>query len=363
MFKNIPVIDVHGHISTPPHFRAHAYNLVALRTPGEGAVPIPEAAMKQAVERHLGMMDKRNIDVQLISPRPVGMMHWERAFLVEPWTRTTNEVIAQQCHMHPKRFIGVAQLPQTPELNIESCVTELAHCVTALGFVGAILNPDPGGDRKAPGLHSEEWYPIYEKAEQLDATLVVHPSLTRDPRLELIPHAYQYNNMTEETLATMLLERGRVFERFPKLRIVVCHCGGCPRRILDVGDPFDAMKPHGDDNICAPSGDQAGGQVGASNKEIRARADLSNNLFFDTCAYDPWFLAAAIHQRGPKQMVFGTEAPGAGSAALNPATGKPVDDVLATMQTFDFLDDQERIGILHHNPRRVFPLIEKLGLF
>ena len=118
MFKGKKVIDVHGHISTPPHFRAHAYNLIALRTPGEGDVQIPEAAMKQALDRHLRMLDERRIDVQLISPRPVAMMHWERPFLVEAWTRTTNEVIAQQCRMHPTRFVGVAQLPQTPELNI-----------------------------------------------------------------------------------------------------------------------------------------------------------------------------------------------------------------------------------------------------
>lgn len=364
MYKGKPVIDVHGHISTPPHFRAHAYNLLALRTPGEGDVPIPEPAMKQALERHLRMMDERNIDVQLISPRPVGMMHWERPFIVEAWTRTTNDVIHQQCKLHPRRFVGVGQLPQSPDLNIRACVEELKHCVRELGFVGAILNPDPGGDRRAPGLNAEEWFPIYATAEDLDATLIVHPSLTRDPRLEIIPHAYQYNNMTEETLATMLLERGKVFERFPKLRIVVCHCGGGLRRILDIGDTFDATKPtDAAGNLCDASGELAGGQVGGTNKEVLARADLSGNLFFDTCAYDPWFLSAAIRQRGPARMVFGTEAPGAGSATRNPQTGRPADDVLATLNMLEFLSDQDKFAMIHDNPRRVFPLIEKLGLF
>ena len=31
MYKGKKVIDIHGHISTPPHFRAAAYNLIALR--------------------------------------------------------------------------------------------------------------------------------------------------------------------------------------------------------------------------------------------------------------------------------------------------------------------------------------------
>ena len=162
----------------------------------------------------------------------------------------------------------------------------------------------------------------------------------------------------------MLLERGGVFERFPNLRIVVCHCGGCLRRIIEAGDVFDATKPITDKgNVCEPSGEAAGGQVGASNKEIPERLDLSRNLFFDTCAYDPWFLSAAIRQRGPKQMVFGTEAPGAGSATRNPQTGKPADDVLATLNSLEFLTEAETLAMVHHNPRRVFPLIEKLGLF
>jgi predicted TIM-barrel fold metal-dependent hydrolase len=320
MYKGKTVIDVHGHMSTPPHFRAHAYNLIALRTPGEGAAEIPEAAMKAALDRHLRLLDERNVDVQLISPRPVAMMHWERPFLVEAWTTTTNDVIAQQCALHPKRFVGVAQLPQTPDLNIRACVAELERCIEKLGFVGALLNPDPGGDRRAPGLDSSEWFPLYECAQALKATLVVHPSLSRDPRIERIPHSYQYNNLTEETLATLLLEYSDVFQRFPNLKVVVCHCGGSPRRLLEKGDVLDATNP--------------------------------------SRAYDPWYLAAAIRQRGANRMVFGTESPGAGTAVLNPMTGKAADDILATLSQFDFLSDEDRIDIVHNNPARVFPLLE-----
>jgi predicted TIM-barrel fold metal-dependent hydrolase len=342
MFKGKSVIDVHGHISTPPHFRANA--------------------MKQALDRHLRLLDERNIDVQLISPRPVAMLHWERPFLVEAWTKITNKVIAEQCKLFPKRFVGVGQLPQSPELNIAACVTELTRCVKELNFVGAILNPDPGGDRKAPGMDSEAWFPLYERAEELQATLVVHPSISRDPRLERIPHSYQYNNMTEETLATLLLENGDVFAKFPKLRILICHCGGCLRRLMEEGDLVDAANPsRGPDNLIGASGEHAGGQVGSMNLAATATAtrDLSDNLFFDTCAYDPWFLGTSIRQRGPYRMAFGTEAPGSGSAILNPQTGRPSDDLLATIDSFSFLSEQQKLEIVHHNPLRMFPLLAK----
>ena len=87
---------------------------------------------------------------------------------------------------------------------------------------------------------------------------------------------------------------------------------------------------------------------------------MSENLFFDTCAYDPYFLSAAIRQRGVNRMVFGTEAPGSGSAAFNPQTGKAADHVVAIIDKFDFLTAQQKTEIFHDNPLRVFPLLKKV---
>ena len=238
-----------------------------------------------------------------------------------------------------------------------------AACAS-IGFVGAILNPDPGGDRKSPGLNAEHWFPLYERAEALDATLIVHPSITRDPRLDGVYNAYQYNNLTEETLATLLLEQGNVFARFPRLRIVVCHCGGAPRRLVEAGSVMDATQAsRGADNVFCDSGEFAGGQFGMQVQRARAaKADLRGNLFFDTCAYDPFVLAAALRQRGVDRMVFGTEVPGSGSHLRNPQTGKPADDVLALLERLDFITDEERCRIVYDNPRRVFPKLIERGL-
>jgi predicted TIM-barrel fold metal-dependent hydrolase len=363
MYKSHVVIDTHGHISTPPQFRAYAYNLIVLRNAREPLV-IADDAMRPALERHLRLLDAQGIDLQLLSPRPVAMMHWERQFLVDQWTRVTNDLIARQCKLHPDRFQGVAQLPQTLGCDMVRCADELERCATEHGFVGAILNPDPGGDRGSPGVNDPYWYPLYERAEKLDMTLVVHPSMTRDPRLDGIPNAYQYNNLTEETLATLLLEKSAVFERFPRLRIVVCHCGGAPRRMLEFGTPLDHTNPsRAADNMVGDSGEVAGGQVGSLfRKEKRPPPNLDANLYFDTCAYDPHFLAASIKQRGTHRMILGTEVPGSGSDLLNPLTGKGSDNVLALLDSFEFLTDAAKIDIVHHNPLKVFPRIERTKL-
>ncbi|MEO6376509.1 MAG: amidohydrolase family protein, partial [Caulobacteraceae bacterium] len=230
--------------------------------------------------------------------------------------------------------------------------------------VGAIVNPDPGADRQSPGLNARYWDPLYQRAQDLDTTLIVHPSLTKDTRLDGIPNAYQYNNLTEETLATLLLEKGDVFDRFPRLRIVVCHCGGAPRRMLEYGIPLDCTNPsRGPDNMVGDSGEVAGGQVGSLfRKEKKPPRNLDANLYFDTCAYDPHFLTAALKQRGVHRMVFGTEVPGSGSDLLNPVTGMGSDNVLALIDSFDFLTEQAKLDIVHHNPLKVFPRIDRSHL-
>lgn len=351
MYNGAKVIDVHGHMSTPPHFRAFGLQLISQRS-GKAKLEITPEQMKGALDRHFGAMDARGIDVQLVSPRPIAMLHWEANFLQQRWARITNDVIHQQCQMHPDRLAGVAQLPQSRESDTSNCVAEFERCVKDLGFVGALVNPDPGADRQTPGMNDPYWFPLYEKAQALQATLLIHPSISRDPRIEILDHNYQYNNLTEEALATLLLEQSDVFERFPELRIVVAHCGGALRRMLPKGTRRASES--------TTQGSQFGMAVQQEGGAGGAERDLSRNLFFDTCAYDKYFLGAAIQQRGVDRMVFGTEAPGTGSGPINPDTGKPSDDLIPVLEGMDFLTDHDRVKIVHENPKKVYPLL-KIG--
>jgi predicted TIM-barrel fold metal-dependent hydrolase len=336
MHNGRTVIDIHGHLSTPPQVEAFGFNLIIGTPNAFSPLKLPDDLLETAQAAHLWVLDERSIDLQFLSPRPFAMLHWERPLIVEHWTRTTNDLIHQACRLHPDRFRGIAQLPQQTEVDTGNCIAELERCVNELGFVGAIITPDPGGERRTPKLDDEYWFPLYERAEELGCTLIVHGSAPRSDRR--IIHGYdltgdpqmdrQFNFLAEETLATLVLERGTVFERFPSLRMVVVHCGGAPSRFVP------------------GTGRQA------------ARIDVSENLFFDTCAYDPWFLTAALKQRGAARMLFGTEAPGAGSTAVNPETGRPSDDLVPVIDALDFLSAGEKAGIFHDNVKRVFPLLK-----
>jgi len=347
MYDGQRVIDVHGHMSTPPHFRAFAYNMIALRST-EGSPNISDQLMQTALDRHLRIMDERNIDVQMISPRPVAMMHWETKPLVKRWTEVTNDVIYQQTKMHSDRYVGVAQLPQHQSVDTNNCLVELDRCVQEMNFVGALVNPDPGADRLTPGMDQDYWFPLYKRAAELQVPLIVHPAITRDPRLENIPHSYQYNNLTEESLAKLLLEHSDVFERFPSLTIIICHCGGALSRWV----------LHG-----TPSGEAGGGSVDISRAQSSGGEDVverlrPNNLYYDSCAYNGEFLATAIKEHGVDRMVFGTEAPGSGTAIMNPDTGKPSDDLIPVIEAMEFLSTDDKRKILRDNAIKLFPRLK-----
>jgi predicted TIM-barrel fold metal-dependent hydrolase len=351
MYNGEKIIDIHGHHSTPPHFRAFAYNMIALRMTS-GGLQLPEGPMIEAQERHLKMMDDRQIDVQFISARPVAMMHWEQPLIQALWAKTTNDVIAQTVKMHPDRFAGVAQLPQVGidfEKSTAHLVPEFERAVNELGFIGGTLNPDPGADRRAPGVNDPYWFPLYEASINLKAPLTVHASISHDPRITILPHNYQYNFLTEEALATELFEQSDVFTRYPELKIIVCHCGGALSRFIPRAES---------------SGVQGGGSAGISlgnttNDYGAIQNDGKNNLFFDTCAYDPGYLALAFAQRGVSQMMFGTEAPGSGTGVLNPATGNPSDDLVPVIDGFDFLSEADKKSIFREKALEIFPLYKE----
>ena len=326
MYNGQTVVDVHGHMTTPAGFRQFLAEIVSQNTPGR-KLEVTDEQLENAQQRHLKFMDDRNVDVQLIGPRPIAMWHWMRPFLQEFWAETTNNVIARIVKLHPDRFRGMAQLPQCSiSKDTRNCLPEFERCVKELGFVGAYLNPDPGGDKQTPGVHEEYWFPLYEQAVELDVPLMIHPSVTYDRRLEIIPANYQMNNYIEEFIAMQLLTHSKVFAIFPKLKITICHCGGGLNRFI----PTDKHVGQG---------------------------DFSKNLFYDCCVYDVHYLEAAIKQRGVDQILFGTESPGSGGA-IRPETGMPSDDLIPVIDGINFLSTEDKLKIFQTNPLKVFTKVK-----
>jgi predicted TIM-barrel fold metal-dependent hydrolase len=343
MYNGVKVLDMHGHVSSPEATSNYLMLMMAANTAFPSPLPtggVPAAGGRtsaglspddfmKASQRHVDYMDERTIDVQIIGPRPFRVMGFMEDHLIPNWARFVNDCIKIQCDQFPDRFLGAAQLPQNSNApDTKHVLPELERCVNELGFIATYASPDPGGRRTTPGMWEAYWFPLYEKCQELKLPIIVHGTNALDKRFRVVPHNYQLGFYTEQYLATQFLGHSDVFQRYPELKIIICHCGGGL-------DRFHKSDPH------------------------LPQKDLSKNLYFDTCAYDPIFLEAAIRQRGARRMLFGSEAPGSGRHT-NPETGLSGDNLVPVIGGYSFISEADKLYIFNDGPREVFPAFTRL---
>jgi len=329
------VLDIHGHVSAPAGNGSQLLaGMLASNTPTrvdplKNDVPnlnMNEQTWANSVKRHTDQMDDHEIDAQLIGPRPFLMLGWMQKHLLPSWCHFINHMVAKQVQIRPDRFVGAATLPQDPDApDLSGVLGELDYCVNDLGFKAVYISPDPSGDRRSPGVNTKYWDPVYERCERLALPIIVHGTNCLDARIGIIPQNYQVGFLYEQFLATQLYMHGDAFERFPGLKVLVCHCGGALDRFIKT-DPHLGQK------------------------------DRSANLFFDTNALDLDYLEAAIKQRTPKQTAFGTETPGSGSAK-RPETGRQGDDLVPYIGAFPFLSEDDKRLIFQDNSTKLCPAL------
>ena len=226
MYNGVKVLDVHAHVSVPQGANATLVSLLGSNTANKDTVlkagkglpanyRISDDDFRAAAQSHVDYIDERNIDVQIIGPRPLNQIAWMQDHLQESWCREVNEMIYQQCMYHPDRFIGASMLPLISEYpDTSNVLPELRRCIDEYGFTATYVTPDPGGARTTPGMHEAYWYPLYEECEGRNIPIIVHASNVLDRRLRIIPQNYQMAFYVEQFFATQLLGHGDVFDRY-----------------------------------------------------------------------------------------------------------------------------------------------------
>jgi len=355
VFKGTKVLDVHGHVSAPAAarnwimggFSSGYVGPSPFRGGGGGGGgeggpmgraggpnPLGDEAFMTENKRHADYMTERNIDVQVIGPRPFTMMGWMPRNLYTRWCEFTNDTTKKQVDNFPDRFLGASMLPQIAEAaDTSNCVPELEKNIKEYGFVATYLSPDPDGRHNSPGLNSTYFDNIYAVCQQNNIPVFIHGTNCLDPRIGHIPANYQVGFVVETFLASRILAYGDQFKRFPGLRICIAHGGGALDRF-----------------------------VTSSNHRIPRGADVKNNLYFDTCTYDQDYLALNIKQWGVDNICFGTEAPGSGGAVRQESdhpskagVGTTSDNLLPVIDALDFLSEADKVKIINGNPAKVFP--------
>lgn len=166
-------------------------------------------------------MDGSGIDIQVVSLASPGVQ------IFDPATATSlsqrfNDELAEGIARHPSRFVGLAAFSP---LDPKNAAKELERAVRKLGLRGGILNSHTLGTY----LDDEQYWEIFEAAEALDVPIYLHPQTPPaamiEPFLRRGLDAAVYGFACETGLHALRLLVAGLFDRFPKLQIVLGHCG------------------------------------------------------------------------------------------------------------------------------------------
>jgi len=179
------------------------------------------ARIQDLGERRLSDMDATGIDMQLLMLTAPGVQVFEKNIAVD-LARSTNDQLAQTIKAHPTRFCGLAAIaPQDPE----SAAKEMERAVHHVGLKGALINSPTQGEY----LDDEKFWAIFEAAEALDVPIYIHPNSPSpqmvEPYLSRCLDAAICGFAAETSLHVLRLIVSGVFDRFPKLKIVLGHLG------------------------------------------------------------------------------------------------------------------------------------------
>ena len=165
-------------------------------------------------------MDASGIDHQILSLTSPGVQVFQRDIAVS-LARDSNDFLHDAIRRHPTRFSGLAAIaPQAPELAAQ----ELERCVK-MGFKGIINNSHTFGEY----LSDKKFWPIFEAAEAMDMPIYIHPYTPPKnmigPMLEAGLDGAIFGFGVETGMHLLRIITAGVFDRFPKLNIIVGHMG------------------------------------------------------------------------------------------------------------------------------------------
>ena len=191
---------------------------------------------KGAYDAHarLKTMDEEGIDVAVVFPTLE--LLWEAEVkdvqLASAYCRAYNNWVKDWCSADPKRLTPVAHIPL---LSIDEGIKEVKR-IAKLGFTGALVYAAP--PNKIP-YWDRRYDPFWAVLQEQDMSIGFHVALNENylghqwmtkEQTSLTDEHFLYMMsvpfVADEQAAFASLFQGAVFDRFPKLRIVLLETGG-----------------------------------------------------------------------------------------------------------------------------------------
>jgi predicted TIM-barrel fold metal-dependent hydrolase len=197
-----------------------------LRTGARGVRIVEQ--LSEVGGKRVAEMDAAGIDMQVLSLNAPGTEQLEAADQIA-LARDANDFLHGAVKAHPQRFAGLAVLPVAAP---DKAAAELERAVRQLGFKGTLIN----GHTRGRYLDDKAFSPIFECAVALGVPVYLHPTRPPKPVIEALYGGFSpavgdmlagsaWGWHIETAVHVIRLILGGVFDRFPKLQIVIGHLG------------------------------------------------------------------------------------------------------------------------------------------
>jgi uncharacterized protein len=229
----------------------HFWTPALAAAPGTGPLAMwgqrADDLLRDLGEARLADMDANGIGFQVIShvsPAAQGLP----ADAAVARAREANDLLAAAVRAHPDRLGGFATLPT---VAADAAADELSRSVGELGLLGGLVGSTLGSNEAF--LDDPRFAVLLARFESLDVPLYLHPAppsaALRSVLYSGLPAAAAGRLATgawgwhaEAGLHVLRMIAAGVFDRYPRLRLIVGHCGEMIPFMLD---RIDAMLPLG----------------------------------------------------------------------------------------------------------------------
>ena len=302
---------------------------------GSNMPPAMQAILEDMGDGRLADMDAHGIDMQVLSMQPP----WDDADPDKTYkaVRAFNEAARAAVEAHPDRFQFLAAVPLH---DPNEAARELERGVRELGAKGALL-----GTRMTTGFMSEEVnWPFWEAAEGLGVPVYMHPGLP--PKVVKDTYYADLGPVVGTGMSTAiwgwhvdtgmhtirLILRG-VFDRFPKLQVIIGH----------MGEAIPFMMGRLEERFAGIAASLAGFELPFEKPSIRDY--FKSNIHITTSGFfDHESLQCAVSVLGADRIIFAVDYP----FSLNVDGRKFIDSAP--------LGEAEREAIAHGNAERLLEL-------
>lgn len=231
-----------------------------------------------------------------------------------------NTEMAAAQRKYPGRFWGTAAVPL---VDTAIAIEVMDHAINELGLVGVNLPGSVGSD---PNIDAPRLEPFYDRAEQLDVPLLLHPTDAVFPDMMSGYGGALYlslGRVVEVSVAASRLIFSGIMERHPKMKLVMSHTGGAL--------PYQAGRL--DKN-------------GKNAKLPLPPSEYLKRIYTDTVSPHSMGIKFAVEFFGADHVMYGSDYP-----CWSPAEALRLFDEIGLSQ-----DDQAKI--LGGNARRLMKLRE-----